>query len=236
MINREPKWRERKSHGFPRLVRGSKGFLSLSVALFLLGITDSGWAKLTPEQVKSLALPVERQVSFGKDIRPILESSCIKCHGRGRSKGDFQLDTRETLLKGGATGSAVVPGKSEESYLIELVSGIDPDNVMPKKGKKLTRQEIGLLRAWIDQGLAWEEGVSFGKNAPRNFTPRRPELPLAKDGLENPIDRILKRYYETNKIILPRPVPARLFARRVYLDVTGLLPSAEEMEQFAADE
>jgi len=203
------------------------------LALAALLLAPPAHAKLTPEQAKSLPPPATRPVSFIKDIRPILESSCIKCHGRGRTKGDFQLDTRETLLKGGATSPAVVPGKSEDSYLIELVSGLDPDNVMPKKGKKLTSAEVGLLRAWIDQGLAWEEGVSFAKSAPRNFTPRRPQLPA--NGVANPIDRILKSYFETNKVITLKPVPARLFARRVYLDLIGLLPSPEELERFVAD-
>jgi hypothetical protein len=56
-----------------------------------------------------------------------------------------------------------------ESYLIELVSGADPDNVMPKKGSKLTREQVGLLRAWIDQGLSWDEGGRrFGKNGERH--------------------------------------------------------------------
>src|SRR5438067_1933352 len=109
-------------------------------AVLVLAIIMAGniaWGKMTPEQVTLLPPPVARQVSFGKDIRPILEASCTKCHGRGRSKGDFRLDTRETLLKGGESGAAVLPGKSEQSYLIELVSGFDPDTVMPRKGKKL---------------------------------------------------------------------------------------------------
>src|SRR4051794_28497871 len=93
--------------------------LSHFLTLFLLLATYSASAKLTPEQVKLLPPAATRQVAFGKDIRPILEASCIKCHGRGRTKGDFQLDTRETLLKGGGSGPAVVPRKSEESYLIE---------------------------------------------------------------------------------------------------------------------
>src|SRR5580765_795494 len=117
MTNRATARRKRNCRGFPRRLRASTPFLAVSVALGLLTFTDSGWTKLTPEQAKSLAPAVQRQVSFGKDIRPILESSCTKCHGRGRTKGEFQLDTRETLLKGGTTGPAVVPGKSDESYL-----------------------------------------------------------------------------------------------------------------------
>src|SRR2546422_628382 len=93
--------------------------LLLVAVLFMLAHGDLAWGKLTPEQVKSLPSPAARQIDFGKDIRPILLGSCVKCHGHGRSKGDYRLDTRETLLKGGGSGAAVVPRDSEQSYLIE---------------------------------------------------------------------------------------------------------------------
>src|SRR5882762_2940409 len=103
-------------------------------------------AGITPEQVAQLPSSIKRPVSFSKEIKPIFEASCIKCHGRGRVKAGFRLDTRETLLKGGDSGPAIVPGKSAESLLIALVQGLDPDSVMPKKGSRLTAGQIGLLR------------------------------------------------------------------------------------------
>src|SRR5437016_3626215 len=136
------------------------------VSLFLLGSQILVSGKLTPEQAQQLPAPSNHQVDFSKEIKPIFESSCIKCHGRGRDKGDLRIDTRETLLKGGESGPAVIVGKSAESYLIELVMGFDPDNTMPKKGSRLTPNQIGLLRAWIDQGLKWDAGASFGKLEP----------------------------------------------------------------------
>src|SRR5436309_443070 len=100
---------------------------------------------ITPEQVQHLPPPADHQINFTQEIKPVLEASCIKCHGRGRTKGNFKLDNRETFLKGGSSGPAVVVGKSEESYVIELVMGFDPDNVMPQKGSRLTREQISLL-------------------------------------------------------------------------------------------
>ena len=119
-------------------------------------------------------------------------------------------------------------GKSTESYLIELVSGVDPDNVMPRKGSKLTPLQVGLLRAWIDQGMPWEKEVSFAKKAPVNLHPRRPELPAARagSGLSNPIDLLLQSYLESHQKSFGNPVTDRVFARRVSLDIGGLLPSA----------
>src|SRR5437667_162256 len=188
--------------------------------LLVLGCSSAEvLAKLSPEQAVSLPTPADHQVNFSKEIKPIFEASCVKCHGRGKAKGGFQIDSRQTLLKGGESGPAVVPGKSAESFLIELVAGVDPENVMPKKGSKLSALQVGVVRAWIDQGLSWDEGISFSKAPPVNLVPRQPELPAGRKGITNPIDRILQAYFRTNQIV-PHPVAAdRIFARRVYLDV-----------------
>src|SRR4051812_30026958 len=151
-------------------------------------------AGITPEQAAQLPPPANRPVDFSKDIKPIFEASCIKCHGRGRDKGGLRLDTRETLLKGGDSGAAVVPGKSAESSLIALVQGVDPDNIMPKKGTRLTPGQVGLLRAWIDQGIQWDANVTFGRVQPANLKPHQPQLPPGSDQA-NPIDRLLAPYF-----------------------------------------
>lgn len=192
-------------------------------------------AALTPEQVTQLPLPAVHAVNFSQEIKPILDASCNQCHGRGRAKGGFQIDSRETLLKGGDSGPVFVPGKSAESLLVELVMGFDPDSVMPKKGKKLTPEQVGVLRAWIDQGAPWDANVSFARIEPANLKTRRPEMPRSRAQDANPIDRLLERYFAANKIKPPKPVADRVFARRVYLDVVGLLPPPEALEAFVAD-
>src|SRR2546428_2343603 len=92
-----------------------------------LGVRVALPAGITPEQAAQLPPPANHNVNFSKEIRPIFEASCIKCHGRGRNKGGLRLDTREILLQGGESGPAVLPGNSGESRLIALVQGIDPD-------------------------------------------------------------------------------------------------------------
>jgi mono/diheme cytochrome c family protein len=191
-------------------------------------------AAITPEQAAQLPPPANHQVSFSKEIKPIFEASCIKCHGRGKSKGGFRLDNRETFLKGGESGPAAVPGKSADSLLISLVQGLDPDSVMPKKGSRLTPDQIGLLRAWIDQDVPWDAGVSFGRLEPINLKPRLPQIPPGPP-TANPIDRFLQPYFVEHRIKPPEPVSDRLFARRVYLDLIGLLPPPEELEVFVAN-
>src|SRR5207249_2105123 len=185
------------------------------------------FAKITPDQAKTLPPPANHKIDFPKEIKPIFEASCIKCHGRGRTKGDLSIESRDTLLKGGESGPAIVPGKSEESRVIELVAGLDPDSVMPQKGKRLTPEQIGLLRAWIDQGAPWDASISFAKPPPVNLLPRKPELPAARQGIVNPIDRILRPYYKADGLDPRKPVSDRNYARRVYLDAIGLLPTPE---------
>ncbi len=192
-------------------------------------------AKITPEQIAKLPPPADHTIDFTKEIKPILETGCVKCHGRGKAKGDFSVENRDKLLKGGESGPAIVPGKSAESHLIELVSGLDPDNVMPKKGSKLKPEQVGLLRAWIDQGAPWDANVSFAKPVPLNLYPRTPILQPADKGVTHPIDLILQPYYATHAIKPPRPVSDRVFARRVYLDAIGLLPTPADLDRFVAD-
>ncbi len=125
-------------------------------------------------------------------------------------------------------------GKSDKSRLIELVSSDDPKEVMPKKGRRLTAEEVGLLRAWIDQGMKWPEGFSFGaKHQP--LEPRRPVVPAAAGGITNPIDLILQPYLLAAKVKTDQLVDDRVYARRVYHDVLGLLPPPRELDAFEAD-
>src|SRR6266699_5306785 len=170
-----------------------------------LGVRVALPAGITPEQAAQLPPPANHNVNFSKEIRPSCEASGIKCHGRGRNKGGLRLDTRETLLQGGESGLAVVPGNSRESRLIARVQGIDPDSVMPKKGTRLTSDQISLLRAWIDQGVPWNAGVSFGRLEPLNLKPRLPNIPPGPKSA-NPVDRLLASYFSEHNIMLPDPV------------------------------
>jgi hypothetical protein len=210
-------------------------FLRITQWIALLSwMSLSALAGLTPEQREKLPPPVAREVNFSQDIKPIFEASCVKCHGRGKDKGGFAIDMRETLLKGGDSGPAVISGKSSESLLIELVSGLDLDNIMPQKGSRLTAEQVGLLRKWIDQGIAWDSAVSFGKLPPINLHPRKPELPGNPD-YENPVDRFVYAYFEKANLKPPAAVEDRIYARRVYLDVIGVLPTPRELETFLLD-
>jgi mono/diheme cytochrome c family protein len=97
-------------------------------------------------------------VTYANDIKPVFEKSCVKCHGAEKPKAKLRLNSLEGALKGGADGKVIQPGKSAESVLVHSVAQVgDKDLWMPPKGNKakippLTSEQIGLIRAWIDQG------------------------------------------------------------------------------------
>jgi hypothetical protein len=186
-----------------------------------------------PAMAKDLPPPADRPVDFAKDIAPLFQNTCVKCHAKGKDKGGFSLETRETFLKGGESGAAAEAGKSAESLIVELVAGIDPDSVMPKKGSRWTPEQVGLLRRWIDQGMAWDAGVTFAKPEPLNLKPN-PGI-LAGVTAANPIDPVLSGYFERHKVPSPTSIGDAQFARRVYLDTVGLLPTPEAQDSFVAD-
>ena len=97
----------------------------------------------------------EVEIDFSEHIKPILRKTCIRCHGPKKQKSEYRLDSREAALAGGEIGKGIIVGNSAESPLIKYVSGLDEDLEMPPSGDPLTSEEIGLLRAWIDQGLKW---------------------------------------------------------------------------------
>src|SRR5262245_18352226 len=98
-----------------------------------------------------------KKIDFAHDVVPIIKARCAKCHSNGTYKGSLSLDTRESLLR----KKAAVPGKSADSELIKRVTSNDPEARMPSKGQPLPQKEIEILKAWIDEGLAWEPGFTF---------------------------------------------------------------------------
>lgn len=199
----------------------------------LLPILTLSAAALSPDQIAKLPPPATRPVDFAKEIQPLFEASCVKCHAKGKTKGDFSLETRAGFLKGGETGAAAVPGKSAESYVVELVAALDPDNAMPIKGSRWTAEQVGLLRAWIDQGANWPEGITFAKPEPHNLKPQTVALPASAE--RHPLDKLFAAYTAGRGQSLPAPIDDRTFARRAYLDVVGLLPTTEQLEAFLFD-
>lgn len=104
--------------------------------------------------VSKLPPASKQKAAYAKDIKPLFDSTCTKCHGAEKQKGGLRLDSLEAALKGGENGKVIQPGNSEKSVLIHQVARLKADEGMPPEGKgdPLTKEQVALLRGWIDQG------------------------------------------------------------------------------------
>ncbi len=195
--------------------------------------------------VPELPPAVGRRVDFVADVEPILHARCYACHGPSVQINGLRFDRREAALNGGYSGPAILPGDSGTSTLIHRVSSQVDGFRMPPAEPRLTREEVGILRAWIDQGAAWAEEVPNEAASSRipasehwSFRPiERPELPDVRlaDWPRNPIDRFVLAKLES-KGVGPSPEASKLtLLRRLSLDLIGLPPSWGEAEAFLDD-
>ncbi|MGV3773449.1 MAG: DUF1553 domain-containing protein [Verrucomicrobiales bacterium] len=189
--------------------------------------------------VSSLPAAASGHVDFKRDIAPIFEKSCISCHGPEKQKGGVRLDQKAAALEGGDIGPVILPGQSSKSRLIHLVAGLEKEMIMPAKGDRLTAEQIGLLRGWIDQGADWPVEADETKTETWwSLAPlARPAVPKVM-GVETnltPIDAFIQSALKT-KGLKPSPEADRaILLRRLYFDLTGLPPKVEDVESFVQD-
>ena len=182
-------------------------------------------------------------IDFAKDIQPIISASCYECHGQEKQKAGLRLDDKQSALKGGDTGPLFVAGKSAESLLIQAVLGTKKDlERMPKKKEPLTPEQIGLLKAWIDQGAVWPDSAVAGKR--KDFSkhwafkaPVRPKIPEIKNNrtIGNPIDAFILTRLEKEKLKPAQQADKITLLRRLSLDLIGLPPTTTEIDEFLSD-
>jgi hypothetical protein len=185
-----------------------------------------------------------RPVDFQRDIQPILARACLSCHGAAKQRGGLRLDEGAAALKGGDSGAVLKPRDAVNSRLLRLVAGLDPDLKMPPGDRTpLGADEVGLIRAWIEQGANWpKDGAAAVVQTPQSthwsFQPiRRPALPNGSDSgwLHNPIDAFVLARLDAEKLA-PSPEADRVtLIRRLSLDLLGLPPEPREVEDFLAD-
>jgi mono/diheme cytochrome c family protein len=189
--------------------------------------------------VSKLPTTASSAVDFARDIQPIFTVNCFKCHGPEKQKGGLRLDVKEAALRGGDNYAPVIrPGKSAESPLIHFVAGLVDDMVMPQKGGRLSSEQIGLLRAWIDQGAEWPDD---GKAKALHWSlkpvmrPAVPEIRNPKSEIRNPIDAFILARLQAEKLTLSPGADRRTLIRRLSFDLIGLPPTPEETSAFLAD-
>ena len=169
-------------------------------------------------------------IDFNRDVRPILAEKCFHCHGPDEAarQADLRLDRKAAVEESGV----VVPGKPDESPLIQRITATDPDERMPPADAKisLTPEQQKILHTWVEQGGAWREHWSLERL-------EQPPLPLPAYAAEslNPIDRfIFARLQAVGLAPSPTASPERLL-RRVSLDLTGLPPTPAQIHAFLQD-
>ena len=171
------------------------------------------------------------KVDFNRDIRPVLNSKCMRCHGGVKRQGELSLLFRQEALKGGESGiPAIVPGNPSESELIRRIKHHDPEIRMPYEGEALSEIEIEQFTQWIREGAEWEDHWAY-------VAPQLPKVPRVKnnDWAQNEIDHfVLNRLEEAGLNGAAEADRTRLL-RRVSLDLIGLPPSLEEVEHFVQD-
>ena len=184
---------------------------------------------------------------FVRDIRPLLERSCLGCHSGEEEKSGLRLDIRAEAFRGGdGHGPAIVPGKAAESVLVRFSRGDEPQMQMPPADANVPRlspDEVAILAAWIDAGALWPEGIDRASLVDRRDHWAfqgvvRPAAPEVRDEAwpRNDIDRFILARLEAEGLF-PAPEADRgQWLRRVTLDLTGLPPTPEEIDAFLADE
>lgn len=197
----------------------------------IAAVADTQWILVEPSLprlAQGLAQP--KKVDYLRDVHPLLQEKCGNCHLNGKNKGGLRLDTRAAILQGGVSGPAAIAGEAQKSLLIQLVEGHDLERIMPPTGPKLTPAEIEILRNWVNGGLSFE-GAAISSYRPA-LAPRTVKVP---PGGGSAIDRLLMPHFKQHSIKSEALVSDRLFARRVYLDLIGLLPPPTELEIFLND-
>jgi cytochrome c553 len=222
----------------------SSPFLSLALCAAVIVLLTSVLRSAAPAQSAGLAL-------FNSDIRPILLDRCVKCHGGEKTKGEFDLTTRQGLLHPGEDGPNVIPGNSKASRLMKLIRHED-DPFMPSKAEPLSADAIAKNAAWIDAGAPYDkplvEKTAVAKGHP-TVTPEDRKfwsfLPLATNvtppSVKNdswcrtPVDRFILAKLEEHNLAPNGPADRRKLIRRAYLDLLGLPPKPEAVEAFVND-
>jgi mono/diheme cytochrome c family protein len=176
--------------------------------------------------------PARAQLSFNRDVRPILSDACFQCHGpdEQQRQGALRLDQSEAAHKGGTSGPALVAGHPSDSLLWQRITSSDPDLQMPppETGRTLTPKQREILRQWIEQGAPYEGHWAFQPV-------RRPPVPSSSGG-NNPVDAFIRSRLAAAGLQPAPPASRETAIRRVTLDLTGLPPTVAEVDAFLADQ
>ncbi len=186
-------------------------------------------------------------VDYEREVKPLLASACVQCHGSENPKGGLRLDTAANAFKGGDSGDCIVAGNAEKSLFVRLLFGAHDDiPQMPYKRNPLTSEQTALLKQWINEGAKAPSREEPSRWSHWAFEPpsKRPLPPLSKTRYSessrsakgaNPVDRWIDATLEKEGISPSAQASPETLIRRLSLDLTGLPPTVEEVDAFKAD-
>jgi hypothetical protein len=219
------------------------------VCILFLVVIAYGMASMitsaSAQRVSAARATPQRRIDFKRQIEPIFARSCYQCHGAKKAMGQLRLDGKESALKGGLSGAAIIPGDSKQSLLVKRILGEGNEARMPMGGAPLKPAEIARIRRWIDEGASWTEDDQSAIRNPQSaikqhwaYTkPVRPAMPRVKNQswVRNPIDAFILARLEKEGLAPSPEADKATLLRRVYLDVIGLPPGAKEVDEFLSD-
>ena len=178
-------------------------------------------------------------VDYTQHVAPILEAHCFDCHGADAQESALRLDRRANLLRGGGSGEpAIVPGDSDASHLIQLISGSDPKLIMPPEGERLSAGQVERLKKWIDGGAMMPAELSGAEKLTTNHwsfqVVTRPEVPVV-GAAANPVDAFIRDRLRAEHIPPSASAPAPILVRRLYLLMHGVPPTPAQLDAAVAD-
>ncbi|MDC0935967.1 DUF1553 domain-containing protein [Pirellulales bacterium] len=184
-------------------------------------------------------------VDFAGQVQPIFAAHCYACHGPDKQESNFRLDVRATALGKADSGPPpIVPGKSDASPLIRFVSGADEDHVMPPpgEGKRLSADQIAILRRWIDRGANWPDELAGRGDLSLttdhwSFQPVAEVTPpnIESDWIRNSIDAFVLEKLRSHGLKPSSAADPITLIRRIYLDMHGLPPTGRQVREFVTD-
>ena len=175
--------------------------------------------------------PCVAAIDYTQQIKPLLQAQCVKCHGATAQKGKLKLDTAAAAIKGGEHGASIVPGKSAESLLIQTIEGTHAEiSKMPYKRPPLDSAQVTLLRQWIDDGAHAPKDEKPSDD--RHWAFIAPKKPAFQG---EAIDYFVRARLKKEGLSPSPEASPETLIRRVSLDLTGLPPTPQEVEQFIAD-
>jgi cytochrome c553 len=189
---------------------------------------------------------------FEQAVRPALVEHCLKCHGPQKQEGNLRLDTHASLLAGGDSGPALVPGDADASL---LMSAVRHEGLEMPPNERLDDQAIAAIASWIDAGAVWPEHAQPLRAAGKLLTDedrawwafqpiRKPSVPEVQDETEqrisglpsHPIDRFVQRRLAERQMTAAPPANPRTLVRRLYFDLIGLPPTPQELQAYLDDD